>query len=174
MNIVLIGMRGSGKTMVGKILARKLGRELVEMDELITRRAGLTIPEIVERYGWRKFRDIEEEITDQVAKLDNTINASGGGVVTREKNIQQLKKSGVLVWLKANVDTLFERIGEDSERPPLVSSRSQREDIEMTLVERISLYQKAADFVVDTENKTPEEVAEAIINLLTMRGVISD
>jgi shikimate kinase len=159
MNIVLIGMRGSGKTMVGKILARKLGRELVEMDEMITRRAGLTIPEIVERYGWGKFRDIEEEVTEQVAKLGNIINASGGGVVTIEKNIQRLRKSGVLVWLKASVDTLFERIGEDSERPPL---------------ERISLYQKAADFVVDTENKTPEEVAEAIINLLTKRGVTSD
>jgi shikimate kinase len=170
MNIVLIGMRGSGKTTVGKILARKLGRELVEMDGLITRKAGLSIPAIVKKYGWGKFRDMEEEITSEVAGRDNIVNASGGGVVTREKNVTKLKKSGVLVWLKASVDTLLERVGEDSERPPLVSSRTQREDIEMTLAERESLYQKAADLVVDTEDKMPEEVAEAIINLLTKRG----
>jgi shikimate kinase len=173
MNIVLIGMRGSGKTTVGKILAQKLGRELIEMDELITRKMGFSIPEIVERYGWSKFRDIEEEITTEVAKLDNIINASGGGVVTREKNIIKLKKSGVLVWLQASVDTLLERIGEDSQRP-LLAGRTQREDVEITLAERESLYQKAADLSINTENKTPEEVAEAIINLLAARRFTSD
>jgi shikimate dehydrogenase len=166
MNIVLIGMRGVGKTTVGKILARKLGREFIEMDELISRRAGFSIPGIVEKYGWEKFRDIEEEVTDEVAGRDDIVNAAGGGVVTREKNIIKLKKSGVLVWLKAGVDELLERIGEDSERPPLVEGRTRREDMEITLNERKPLYQQAADLVVDSENKTPEAVAEAIINLL--------
>lgn len=174
MNIVLIGIRGSGKTTVGKILARKLGRELVEMDELITRKAGLSISEIVERYGWAKFRDIEEELTSEVAGRDNIINASGGGVVTREKNIATLKKKGVMVWLQAGVDTLVKRIGEDSERPPLVSDRTQREDMEITLKERKPLYQQAADLAINTENKTPEEVADLVINLLTIRGFTHD
>ena len=165
MNIVLIGMRGSGKTTVGKILARKLGRKLVEMDELISSRAGLTIPEIVERYGWAKFRDIEEEITDEVAELDNIVNASSGGVVTRKQNITKLKETGVLVWLKASVDTLIERIGQDSARPLLVG-RTQREDMEIILAERTPLYQKAADFMVDTENQTPQEVADLVIKSL--------
>lgn len=169
MNIVLIGMRGSGKTTVGKILAQKLGRELIEMDELITRRAGLAIPEIVERYGWAKFRDIEEEITSEVAGRDNIINATGGGIVTIEKNIEKLKKTGILVWLKAGVDTLVKRIGEDTERPPLVSGRTRREDIEITLAQRKPLYQKAADLVVDTESKTPEEVADLVMSLLMAR-----
>jgi len=172
MNIVLIGMRGSGKTTVGKILARKLDRELIEMDELIARRTGLAISKIVTRYGWAKFRDIEEQVTDEVAKRDNIVNATSGGVVTKEKNIARLKKTGILVWLKASVDTLLERIGEDSERPLLVG-RTQREDIKITLNERKLLYQKAADLVVDTEDKTPEEVAEAIINLIaTQAGAI--
>jgi len=165
MNIVLIGMRGSGKTTVGKILAQKLGREFLGMDELITQKVGLSIPGIVEKYGWGRFRDIEEEITDEVAKRDNIINATGGGVVTREKNIVKLRKNGVVVWLTASVDTLLERIGEDSERP-LLAGRTQREDIEITLNERKPLYQKAADLVVDTENKTPEEIAGAIIKSL--------
>jgi shikimate dehydrogenase len=165
MNIVLIGMRGAGKTTVGRILARRLGRKLVEMDELIARRAGLAIAEIVEKYGWEKFRDIEEEVTSEVAGQDNIINASGGGVVTREQNIAKLKKNGVAVWLKAGVNTLLERIGKDSPRPLLVG-KTQREDMEITLKERMSLYHKAADFMVDTEGKTAEEVAETIIKSL--------
>lgn len=174
MNIVLIGMRGSGKTTVGKILAQKMGREFLEMDELITRKAGFSIPEIVEKHGWEKFRDIEEELTGEVAGRVNIINASGGGVVTREKNIQQLKKSGVLVWLQASVYTLVNRIGEDTDRPPLGEGRSRREDMELTLKERKPLYQQAADLTVNTENKTPEEVADQVINLLTIRGFTHD
>jgi len=170
MNIVLIGMRGSGKTAAGTILARKLGREFIEMDSQIIQRVGLSIPEIVERHGWARFRDIEEEITGEVARLDNIVNATGGGVVTREKNIQELKRNGVLVWLKTSVDSLLERTGQDTNRPPLVNSRTQRQDIEITFTERKSLYRKAADIVINTENKTPEEVAEIIIVLLTQRG----
>jgi shikimate kinase len=174
MNIVLIGPRGSGKTTVGKILAQRLGRELIEMDELVARRAGLAIPQIVRKYGWGRFRNIEEEVTGQVAKLDNIVNASGGGVVTREKNIGRLKKKGVLVWLQAGVDTLVERTGEDKGRPPLAGGRTVREDMEITLKERKMLYRQAADLSINTEGKTPEEVAEAIINLLEMRGVSLD
>jgi len=174
MNIVLIGVRGSGKTTVGKILAQKMGREIIEMDELITRKAGLSIPEIVGKQGWEKFRDVEEEITGEVAGRDNIINASGGGVVTRENNIIKLKKSGVLVWLQADIDTLVNRIGEDTERPPLGEGRSQREDMEITIKERKPLYQQAADLTINTENKTPEEVADLVINLLTIRGFTGD
>lgn len=174
MNIVLIGMRGSGKTTMGKILAQKMGREFVEMDELITRKAGLTIPDIVAKHGWAKFRDIEEEITGEAAGRDNIINASGGGVVTRENNIIKLRKNGVLVWLQAGVDTLVSRTGEDANRPPLAEGRTQREDMETTLKERRSLYQQAADLTVNTENKTPEEVADLVINLLAVRGYTGD
>jgi shikimate dehydrogenase len=165
MNIVLIGMRGSGKTTVGKILARKLDRELVEMDELITQKAGLSIPEIVEKHGWAKFREMEEEITREVAGRDNIINASGGGVITEARNTARLKENGALVWLQASVDTLLKRIGQDTNRP-LLTGRRQREDMEITLKERKALYQQAADLVVDTEGKTPQETAETVIKLL--------
>ena len=174
MNIVLIGMRGSGKTTVGKILAQKMGREFIEMDELITRKAGFSIPEIVGKHGWGKFRDIEEEITGEVAGRDNIINASGGGVETREKNVAKLKKSGILVWLQASVDTLVNRTGEDADRPPLGEGRTRREDMEITFKERKPLYQQAADLTINTENKTPEEVADLVINLLAVRGYVSD
>lgn len=162
MNIVLIGMRGSGKTTVGEILAQRLGRQLIEMDELIVQRLGLSIPEIVEKYGWDRFREVEETITREVAVLDNAVNATGGGVVTREKNIRELKKKGKLVWLKVSLDTLLRRIGNGQSRPSL-TGRPQREDMETVLAERSPIYERVADFIIDTEGKTPEEIAEAII-----------
>jgi shikimate dehydrogenase len=164
MNIVLIGMRGSGKTAVGKILARRLGRELIEMDELIVGKAGLSIPEIVAQHGWASFRDLEEKLTAEVAKRDNIVHSAGGGVVTREQNIAKLKRNGILIWLTASIDTLLERIGDDAGRPPFVKGRTRREDMEITLAERLPLYQKAADITIDTEDKTPDELAETIVN----------
>jgi shikimate kinase len=166
MNIVLIGLRGSGKTTVGKLLAKRLGKQFVEMDELIVQRLGQSIPEIINRYGWQKFRDTEAEITREVAKLDNVVNATGGGVVTREENIRELKKKGKLVWLKANTDTLLRRIGNGKSRPSL-TGKSQQEDMETVLAERSPIYERVTDFIVDTEGKMPEEVAEAIAKLYT-------
>ncbi len=166
MNIVLIGMRGSGKTTIGKLLAKRLGKQFIEMDELIVQRLGQSIPEIVNRYGWQKFRDVEEEITREVAGWDNVVNATGGGVVTREENIRELKQKGKLVWLKANTDTLLRRIGNDQSRPSL-TGKSPREDMEAVLAERSPIYQRVADFIVDTEGKMPEEIAEAIAKLHT-------
>lgn len=166
MNIVLIGMRGSGKTAIGKLLARRLGKQFIEMDELIVQRLGQTIPEIVQKYGWQKFRDVEAEVTREVAEWDNVVNATGGGVVTREENVRELKKKGKLVWLKANLDTLLRRIGNDQSRPSL-TGKPQREDMEAVLAERSPIYEQVADFIIDTEGKMPEEVAEAIAKLYT-------
>jgi shikimate dehydrogenase len=161
MNIVLIGMRGSGKTAVGKVLSQKLGRELIEMDELIVSKAGLSIPEIVKEHGWEKFRDLEAEITAEVAKRDNIVNATGGGIVVREPNVSRLKQNGLVVWLTASVDALLNRIGDDESRP-LLKGKTRREDLEITLAERTPLYQKAADIIIDTEGKTPEAIAKTI------------
>lgn len=171
MNIVLIGMRGSGKTTIGKLLAKRLGKQFIEMDELIVQKVGHSIPEIVNRYGWEKFRDVEREITREVAGWDNVVNATGGGVVTREENIRQLKKKGKLVWLKANTDTLLRRVGNDQSRPSL-TGKSQREDMEAVLADRSPIYEQVADFIIDTEDKMPEEVAEIITKLYMEQGLI--
>jgi len=171
MNVVLIGMRGSGKTTIGKLLAKRLGKQFIEMDELIVQKVGHSIPEIVNRYGWEKFRDVEQEITREVARWDNVVNATGGGVVTREENIRQLKKKGKLVWLKANTDTLLRRVGNDQSRPSL-TGKSQREDMEAVLADRSPIYEQVADFIIDTEDKMPEEVAEIITKLYMEQGFI--
>ncbi len=171
MNIVLIGMRGCGKTTVGKLLAKRLGKQFVEMDELIVQRAGLSIPDIVDRYGWEIFRDLEEEVTRDVAILDNIVNATGGGVVTKKQNIRELKKKGKLVWLKASIDTLLKRIGNDEYRPSL-TGKPLSEDMEVVLAERRPIYERIADVIIDTDGKTSEEIVEAIVKLYTKQGFV--
>lgn len=164
-NIVLIGMRGSGKTTIGRLLAQKLGKQFIEMDEMIVQRMGLSIPGIVEKYGWGKFRDAEKEVTLEVARLDNVVNATGGGVVANEENISALKQKGKLVWLKVGLDTLVKRIGDDPSRPSL-TGKPLREDMAAVLAERTPIYERAADFTIDTDGKMPEDIAELIIKLV--------
>ena len=159
--------------MVGKLLSERLGKQFIEMDELIVQKAGMSIPEIVDKYGWDKFRDIEEEVTREVAVLDNAVNATGGGVVIRENNVKELRKNGKLAWLEVSLDTLLERIGDDPSRPSL-TGRSRRDDMEVVLTERSPIYEQAADFSVDTDGKTPGEVAEEVIGCLQKEGLLDD
>ena len=155
-------------------MAAKLGRELFETDRLIARKAGLSIPEIVDRYGWVKFRALEKEITNELAGMESVIIDAGGGIVTSEDNVRELRRNGLLVWLNASIDSLLKRTSEDTSRPPLLSGRARWEEVEITIDERKPLYEEAASLVVDTENKTPEEVAGEIISLLVAQGKFSD
>lgn len=170
MNIILIGMRGSGKTAVGKMLAEKLGKKFIEMDEMIVQKVGMSIPEIVRKHGWDKFRDVEAELCREVAQLDDVVNATGGGVVVRRENIRELKKKGKLIWLEVSLDTLLKRIGDDPNRPSL-TGKSQREDMEAVLKERRPIYEQAADYIIDTEDKTPDEITDVIVQLWKGRGL---
>ncbi|MBI4078733.1 MAG: shikimate kinase [Candidatus Levybacteria bacterium] len=162
MNIMLIGMRGSGKTTVGKILAKILKKDFIETDKLIGEKAKMSIPKIIEKHGWDFFRNIESEVVQEVAEKDNIVIATGGGVVVSPKNIALLKKSGKLFWLTVSVPTLLKRIGNDKNRPSL-TGKLRKEDMEVTLQERQKLYENAADVVVDTEHVSAQKVAEAIL-----------
>lgn len=170
MNIVLIGMRGSGKTSAGRILAQKLGRRFIEMDEIISQKAGMSINEIVGCQGWPEFRRIEAEVTRSVAALDNTVNATGGGVVTSEENLRALKENSKLVWLRANLETLTARTKNNTSRPSL-TGMPPAEDMAITLKEREPVYQLAADLIVDTDGIPPEKVARTIIKLLEQEKI---
>jgi shikimate kinase len=165
-NIVLIGMRGSGKTTVGAILAGELHRELIPMDALIAYEAGLTIPQIVATSGWDRFRAIEAQVTQKVACLQGIINATGGGVVLNPENVAALRATGVVFWLNINVDNILQRIGEDPNRPSLTGRTSRRDDMLATLSEREALYRQAAHYVIDTNGKSQQQVAEEIVKIL--------
>jgi shikimate kinase len=163
MNLVLIGYRGTGKSAVAAILSQKLGMTAVSLDEEIIREAGMSIPEIVEQHGWPWFRDLESEIVERFARRDEAILDTGGGVVLRPQNTQNLRRGGVLFWLEASVDVIVERIQEGTERPSLTEGRSFLEEVEEVLSERLPLYRAAADRAIDTDLLTVAGVADEII-----------
>jgi shikimate kinase len=165
-NIVLIGMRGSGKTTIGAILAGRLHRELIPMDALIVYEVGMIIPQIVEKYGWARFRAIETQVIQKVARLQGIINATGGGVVLNPENVNALRATGIVFWLNVSVDNILQRIGEDPNRPSLTGHASRRDDMIATLAEREALYRQAAHYIIDTNNKSQEQIAEEIVKIL--------
>lgn len=162
-NIVLIGMRGSGKTTVAKLLSKKLNREYLELDELMVKKVGMSIPEIIEKHGWDYFRDQESTIAEEVSIYSDKIISTGGGIVTRSKNIDALKQNGFVVLLSASAGVLSDRIGEDPNRPALTSKKTRREEMEELLKQRERLYMDAADVVIDTNQLKPEDVVNQIL-----------
>lgn len=168
MNIVLIGYRGTGKSVVGRILADRLDRAYVGMDANIVKRAGMPIPQIVEKFGWPGFRDIETEEALDLSGKDQLIIDTGGGVIERPENIPALRESGVVFWLKASVDTIVRRIQGGDQRPALTEGKTFTDEVAEVLEERMPRYRDAAQYDIDTDDLTPEQVAEKIISLLKL------
>ncbi|HJP18450.1 MAG TPA: shikimate kinase [Nitrospinota bacterium] len=163
MNIVLIGYRGTGKSTVGKILAKKLKRLLIPVDDLIVKKVGMSIPEIVEKHGWDYFRDIESNVTKELSNQDNCIIDCGGGVILRDENVENLKQNGKCFLLKAEIDTIISRIQGDANRPALKEGMSFREEQEKVLKERDPKYKAAADVEIDTSILSLEQAVEKIL-----------
>ncbi|HJX31090.1 MAG TPA: shikimate kinase [Thermodesulfobacteriota bacterium] len=163
MNIVLIGYRGTGKSTIAKILSARLKWPRFNLDEGIVKDTGMSIPQIVEKHGWEFFRDLEARIVEKAGNMDKTIIDAGGGVVVRPKNIERLRRNGVIIWLKAKPETIISRIKEDTNRPSLTRRKSFLEEVQEVLAERIPKYQAAAHVAIDTDNLSPQDVAEKII-----------
>jgi shikimate kinase len=165
MNIVLIGYRGTGKSVVGELLAARLRMQCIGMDAEIVKRAGMSIPEIVEKHGWQKFRDIESEEARELSGFDNIVIDTGGGVIERPENIEALKTNSRIFWLKASVDRIVSRIQGGTERPALTAGKTFTEEVTEVLERRIPKYKNAAQYEIDTDELTPEQVADRIIKI---------
>ena len=164
MNIVLLGYRGTGKSTVAKYLARKLGRTVYRIDDLIVESMGKPIPRIVEEDGWSRFREVEAEVVREVcSRADGAIIDCGGGVVLNGENIACLKKRGRAVLLTVTLEALMGRIRKDPNRPPLKDGLSFEEEQRQILAERDEKYRAAADMVLDTTQQSPGETAREII-----------
>lgn len=160
-NIVLIGFMGSGKTAVGRALGRQLKREFVDLDELIVKREGRAITEIFAKSGEACFRQKEIELVKEFSAQGNLIISCGGGVVLAKENLENLKRGGTLVFLKAAPKVILERTRNASQRP-LLNVAEPEEKIKELLAAREPLYLQA-DFIVDTSHKSVPEVAQEII-----------
>ena len=169
MNIFLIGYRCTGKTCVGKSLARILGWSFIDADLELVDKHGMTISEIVSKEGWSSFREKEKAIVKRLSVLDKHVVATGGGVILDIENVEQMKKSGTIIWLKAVPETIKERILQDQnteELRPSLTSKGLVEEIEETLLDRKPLYESAMDFSVDTDNRSIDDICSEIMGKL--------
>lgn len=163
MNIVLTGYRGTGKSAVARLLAKKLGWQCVSLDALIAGQEGRSIPDIVADRGWDYFRDVESAVAEMHAARDRLVLDTGGGAILRPRNVRALRQNGCLFWLKARPETIATRIRNDDGRPALTPGKTFLEEVEDVLAERTPRYHDAADFEIDTDDKTPEAVAGEVL-----------
>ncbi len=173
MNVILTGFRCCGKSTVGRKVAERLGREFIDTDEYIERRTQMPIREIFERHGESHFRLIESQAIADLAKLDGKVIATGGGAVLKYKNIQALKRNGVVVHLEVSADTAYGRMEgrpAGSGRRPPPAERDPRAEFRKQIEFRKSYYRKSADVRVSTDGKKVEEVVDEILSRLKGRG----
>ena len=163
MNIVLCGMMGVGKSVVGAALARRAGARWVDTDQMITEKCG-EIATIFEQFGEEYFRDLETAVVKSLVQEDGLVISTGGGLVLREENVSLLKRNGKIVWLRGKVETLTKRLSGDETRPLLKTEGVYlQEKLTEMLEVRAPIYERVADFTVDIDGKSPEEIAVEIL-----------
>jgi shikimate kinase len=167
--IALIGYRGTGKTTVAQLLARRLGWDWVDADVEAELRAGKSIAAIFADDGESAFRDLEAAIVADLCTRKRTVLALGGGAVLREDNRQSIQNCQAAVWLKAEAATLAARIVDDpmtAARRPNLTNHGGRTEIDFLLAQREPFYRACATLEVDTDSKAPAEIADEIVAAL--------
>jgi len=164
-NIVLIGMMGAGKTTVGKILAKKLGKTFIDSDEEIQKRTGVKISHIFDVEGEEGFRQRETSVIQDLLKLDNIVLATGGGAVLKPENREILQQNGDVVYLKSSVYDLWQRTRNDHNRP-LLQRANPRATLQEIFELRDPLYTEAADFVIHTSKQSVQVLVARLIKQL--------
>lgn len=165
-NIVLIGFMGTGKSTVSTYLKKNFGMEVVEMDQIISERQGMSISDIFETYGEEYFRDLETDLLIEMQSRRNVVISCGGGVPMRERNVAEMKKNGKVVLLTAKPETILERVKNDHGRP-LLEGNKKVEFIADLMEKRREKYEAAADIVIETDGKTKQEICEELIQKIS-------
>ena len=163
-HIFLIGFMGTGKSTVSRRLKNLLKVREIDMDQAIVRESGMRIPEMFERFGEAYFREKETQMLRTLSARAPAVISCGGGTVLRPENVEIMKNSGKIVLLTATPETVFRRVRYGRERP-ILNGHMNVAYIAQLMDKRRAAYESACDVRVSTDNKTPEAIAEEILEL---------
>ena len=169
MNLFLTGYRCSGKTTIGKSIARTIDWSFVDSDLLVTQKSGKSIQNIIDTQGWNAFRRMERSALKQICANDRQVVATGGGVVLDDANIKAMQASGMVIWLDAGAETIQERMLQDKSSEnfrPALTDKGRMEEIEDMLLQRKPYYESASDFAINTDGISVNEITQRIIEKL--------
>ena len=156
-NLFLVGLMGAGKTTVGKLLAKHLGKQFIDSDHEIERRTGIKVHLIFELEGEAGFRAREVAIIEELTQQENIVLATGGGAILQAENREALHNRGTVIYLRANVEDLWRRTRHDKSRP-LLQTENPRARLQQLLSQRDPLYRETAHLVVDTGEQNVQKL----------------
>ena len=163
-NIFLIGFMGAGKSTVARAMKKHYGMRLIEMDEQIEYQEKMSVPKIFEVHGEPYFRKLETDLLEGLSSQENTVVSCGGGVPMRACNVEAMRKSGKVIYLRTSPQQIYERV-KTSHNRPLLEGNMNVEYISDLLSQRLPKYMEAADAVVSTDGKSVEDICKEIIGL---------
>lgn len=164
-NIVLIGFMGAGKSTISEFLKTAFAMDVIEMDQIIAEREGMSISDIFEVYGEQYFRDLETNLLIEMQSRTNVVISCGGGTPMRECNVVEMKKNGRVVLLTAKPETILDRV-KDSHDRPLIENNKTVPFISELMEKRREKYEAAADIVIETDGKDELQICEELIHRL--------
>jgi shikimate kinase len=159
-NLILIGMMGSRKTTIGGAISEQLGWKHLDTDRMIEDMQGMAIREIFDRYGEKHFRSLEAKLIEQLKSIESTVISTGGGIILNPLNTMALREMGLIVYLRANAETLVSNLEGQTQSRPLLDHQS----IEVILRVRHSLYMNAAELVIDIDLLSNQEIMDMILH----------
>ena len=165
-NIFLIGFMGAGKSTVARAMKKHYGMRLIEMDEQIEYQEKMSVPKIFEVHGEPYFRKLETDLLEGLSSQENTVVSCEGGVPMRACNVEAMRKSGKVIYLRTSPQQIYERV-KTSHNRPLLEGNMNVEYISKLLSQRLPKYLEAADAVVSTDGKRVEDICKEIIGLIS-------
>ena len=158
-NLILIGMMGSGKTTIGKVLAEKMHYKHLDTDDLIVSMNGFSINDIFNTAGEAKFRELESLVIDKIISLNSVVISTGGGIILNPENVQKLKSMGTIIYLKGSVEQLEKNLEGTLDTRPLLKTHS----LDAILMVRNSLYEQAADWTIEIDHQSVEDIVTSVL-----------
>lgn len=159
--IILTGYRATGKSAVGRLLADRLGLSFFDMDSCLEERAGRPIRQLVAEHGWEQFRELERNLLAELVDQTGMVISTGGGAILHQESWRRLSRTGLVVWLTADIDTICRRLTEDSnsvEQRPSLTGADICTEAAMVLAEREPLYAKGSHLSITTDDNTVEQI----------------